>query len=151
MRLHRLILLFIIIFFTVSAGRSYGTILEWEPFKIRADLALSIPVVPLKDKIIFIPPDEFSEIRDSYLFTLDTDRKSDTNWNRFNFRSLTFTFSHCEVGQFDRNMTRLLGNEQDKWNTIKSLPTIFLHSPYQDTFESIGRIFEPQVNLGIEF
>jgi len=31
------------------------------------------------------------------------------------------------------------------------LPTIFLHSPYQDTFESIGKIFEPEVNLGIEF
>jgi len=43
------------------------------------------------------------------------------------------------------------GNESEKLNTIKSLPSVFLNSPYRDTFESLGKIFEPQVNLSIEF
>ena len=157
MRLHHLNLLLIIsLFFTVNAKRSYGTVLEWEPFKMRSDLALSIPVVPLENKIAFMP-DGSSEIRDiedirnSYLSILDTDKKSETNWNRFNFRYLTLTLSHCAAGQFDRDMARLFSDEQNKWDTIKSLPATFLHSPYGDTFESIGKIFEPQVNLGIEF
>lgn len=163
MRLHCLNLsclssfIIVFLFFTMGVGRSQGTVLEWEPFKMRADLALSISVVaPLENKITFIP-DGSSEIRDigdfrdSYLSTLDTDRKSEANWNRFNLRYLTLTFSHCATGQFEREMTGLFSNEGNKRDTIKSLPATFLHSPYQDTFESIGKIFEPQVNLGIEF
>jgi hypothetical protein len=42
-------------------------------------------------------------------------------------------------------------DNNDRLNAIKSLPSLFLDSHYQDTFESIGRIFEPQLNLGIEF
>jgi hypothetical protein len=163
MRLHRLNLFFlssfIIVFLllTIGSGRSQGAVLEWEPFKMRSDLALSISVVaPLGNKIIFMP-DVFSEIldigdfRDSYLSTLDTDRKSEVSWNRFNLRYLTLTFSHCATGQFERDMTGLFSNEGNKWGTIKSLPATFLHAQYRDTFESIGKIFEPQVNLGIEF
>jgi len=158
MRLHHLnLLLIIFLFFTVNAERSYGTVLEWKPFKMRADLALSVSAVtPLENKINFMP-DGSSEIldiedfMDSYLSTLDTDRKSEANWNRFNLRYLTLTFSHYATGQFERDMTELFSNEGNKWDTIKSLPTIFLHSPYQDTFESIGKIFEPQINLRIDF
>ena len=159
-RLHRLNLfclssfIIVFLFLTMDAGRSQGTVFEWEPFKMRSDLVLSIPVVaPLENKITFIPDgsSEIRDIRDSYLSILDTDRKSETSWNRFNFRYLTLTFSHCAAGQFERDMTRLFSNEGNKWNTLKSLPATFLRSPYRDTFESIGKIFEPQVNLGIEF
>jgi hypothetical protein len=43
------------------------------------------------------------------------------------------------------------GNSVDKLYAIKSLPSMFMNSPYRDTFESLGKIFEPQVNLSIEF
>ena len=137
LRLHRLNLsclssfIIVFLFLTMGAGHSQGTVLEWEPFKMRADLALSISVVaPLENKITFIPDgsSEIRDIRDSYLSILDTDRKSGTNWNLVNFRYLILTFSHCATGQFERDMTRLFSNEGNKWDTIKSLPATFLHS-----------------------
>ena len=151
MRLHCLnLLLIIFLFFTVNTKLSYGTILEWEPFRVRTDLALNIPMVEQEnEKNTGSVQDESPGMRDGHLFTLDTNRKEETKWNRFNLPYLTLTFSRCAVGQLD--MTRSLSNGQNKWNTIKSLPSTFLHSPYGDTFESLGKVFEPQVNLGIEF
>jgi hypothetical protein len=43
------------------------------------------------------------------------------------------------------------GSGVDKLYEIKSLPSMFINSSYRDTFESLGKIFEPQVNLNIEF
>ena len=122
---------------------------EWEPFKIRPDLALNIPIIELENKEISISPDEIYEIRDNDLF--ETDKINSTSRDHFNLQRFIFTFSQCKVGKSDRDITRLFSKDHGKWDTIKSFPSLFLHSPYQDTFGSIGRIFEPQVNLGIKF
>ncbi len=55
------------------------------------------------------------------------------------------------MDQMKVDIRQLTGSESDKLNAIKSLPSMFLNSSYRDTFESLGKIFEPQVNLSIEF
>jgi hypothetical protein len=42
-------------------------------------------------------------------------------------------------------------NANDKINAILSFPSMLLNNQYRDTVESIGKVFEPQLNLGIEF
>lgn len=159
MYLYRLNLLFFIVFFlfsTVGEGHSQGVVFEWETFQIRPDLALNVPVAAGPERKITFIPDGYSEIsnileRNIDICPPDADRKSETKWNRFNFRHLTLTFSRYATGQFEGRKTGLLDDKQSKWDTIKSLPATFLHSPSQETFESLGRIFEPELKLGIEF
>jgi hypothetical protein len=50
-----------------------------------------------------------------------------------------------------KDINQKSGDENEKLNAIKSLPSTFLTSPYRDSLEAIGKIFEPQLNLSIEF
>ena len=157
MRLNHLTLIFFIfLFFTASTGHSQGNVFDWEPFSIRSDLALNVPPAAGPERKITFMPDrqyETSDIleRDAEIYVSDEDSKSETKWNRFNFRNLILTFSHFTTNPHEREITGPLSGKQSKWDTIKSLPMTFLNSPSQDTFESIGRIFEPEFKLGVEF
>jgi hypothetical protein len=153
---HPTLIFFIFLFFTVSTGYSHGNVFEWEPFSIRSDLALNVPPAAGPERKITFITDGHSEIsdileRDADIYVFDADSKSETKWKRFNFRHFILTFSHFATNQREREITGPLSGKQSKWDTIKSLPMTFLHSPSQDTFESIGRIFEPEFNLGVEF
>jgi hypothetical protein len=79
------------------------------------------------------------------------ERKNDTPLNVLRFHNFSISFSRTLIDQLQADGRQASESGSDKLYAIKSLPSMFLNSPYKDTFESLGKIFEPQVNLSIEF
>ena len=142
----------IFLFILISAinGHSAGLITEWEPFKTKRELDLYAVVVS-PDKILF-SKDEYPKMGIGIAVERGAaDRKDDSSWNVFKFRKLSVSLSRTELDQMQKDINQKSGDENEKLNAIKSLPSTFLTSPYRDSLEAIGKIFEPQLNLSIEF
>jgi len=135
----------------MAEGQMTGVAYDWEPFQTRVDLGLRLPSnIPERNGLIF--PDEFSSIRDlAKEETSVSDVKSERNLDLYRYRRIRLYLSHVIIDRKDIDIRQPLSNVDDKINKIKSVPSMFFNSQYRDTFESMGRIFEPQVNLGIEF
>ena len=142
--------IFLFILISVINGHSAGLITEWEPFKTKRELDLYAVVVS-PDKILF-SKDEYPKMGNGIAVERGAaDRKDDSSWNVFKFRKLSISLSRTEMDQMQKDINQISGDENEKLNAIKSLPSTFLTSPYRDSLEAIGKIFEPQLNLSIEF
>jgi len=96
--------------------------------------------------------DEFSKPRK--IITTDSlteDRNYEGSWNILKYHNVKISISHTETDQKAHDISQIKSDDDTKLNAIKSLPNSFLSSQYRDTFQSIGKIFEPEVKLGIEF
>ncbi|HYA14001.1 MAG TPA: hypothetical protein VEF33_06645 [Syntrophales bacterium] len=96
--------------------------------------------------------DEFTKTEN--LFTIDSDtsdKNHEGSWNILKYHNVKISLSHSETDQKQRGIQQIQGDDSTKVDAIKSLPNSFLNSQYRDTFQSIGKIFEPEVKLGIEF
>ena len=135
----------------MAEGQMAGVPFDWEPFQTRVDLGLRVPSdIPEHNGLIF--SDEFSSIRDlAKEETSVSDVRSERNLDLYRYRRIRLYLSHVIIDRKDIDIRQPLSNVDDKINKIKSVPSMFFNSQYRDTFESMGRIFEPQVNLGIEF
>jgi len=135
----------------MAEGQMTGLPFDWEPFQTRVDLGLRVPSdIPERNGLIF--PDEFSSIRDlAKEETSVSDVKSERNLDLYRYRRIKLYLSHVIIDRKDIDIRQPLSNVDDKINKIKSVPSMFFNYQYRDTFESMGRIFEPQINLGIEF
>ena len=103
------------------------------------------------DKTLF-SKDEF--YKSGNIITIDSDtadKKHEANWDILKFHNVKISISHTDTDQKQRDIYQIQGDDNTRLNAIKSLPTSFLTSQYRDTFQSIGKIFEPEVKLGIEF
>lgn len=136
---------------SIVAGQAGGMIFEWEPFQIRIDLALRAPSdMPGHNRIFSF--DEFSSISERFAFeTIESHENTDRNLNILKYRNVRLYLSHLIMDEKSTNLKQPYGNESDRLNAVKSFPSVLLNFQYRETFESIGRIFEPQLNLGIEF
>jgi hypothetical protein len=135
---------------TTINGHSAGIITEWEPFKTKQELDLFAVDVSLKKN--FLSKDNYSKMDDSIEYKLDTmDKKDGSPWNILKFHGFSISFSRAVMDQIHIDMNEKSKTGFDKVDAIKSLPSTFINAPYDDTVESIGKIFEPQVNLRIEF
>lgn len=142
--------IFLFVLMNTINGHSAGFIAEWEPFKTKQELDLyAVNVSPNK---IFLSKDNYSNTDngvDHKLYTVD--KKNDSPWNVLKFHGFSITFSRAVMDQIHIDMNEKSKTGFDKVDAIKSLPSTFINAPYEDTVESIGKIFEPQVNLRIEF
>jgi hypothetical protein len=148
----RLIYLFILILVTAVEGNASGMIGAWEPFKTKTELGLYATGVD--DDRMPSAWDEF--IQDDKIISIDRDRntaerKDDSYLNVLRFHNVSISFSRAVLDQLQVDIRQSSGSGVDKLYEIKSLPSTFLNSSYRDTFQSLGKIFEPQVNLSIEF
>jgi hypothetical protein len=142
--------IFLFILMSTINGHSAGFIAEWEPFKTKRELSLSVVDVG-PDKMLFLK-DEYTKMGNGNAIERDAaERKDDSAWNVFKFRSVSISFSRTMIEQMQQDVNKKSGDGNDKLQAIKALPSSFLTSPYRDSFQSIGKIFEPQVNLSIEF
>ena len=131
-------------------GHSAGFIAEWEPFKTKQELGLYAVDVS-QDRIMFTK-DNYLKMDNDIEHKLDImDKKDDRSWNVLKFHRISISFSRAMKDQIQIDMNQKSKDGFDKVDAIKSLPSTFLNAPYEDTVESIGKIFEPQVNLRIEF
>jgi hypothetical protein len=135
---------------SVVDSNASGMISAWEPFKIKTELG---PHAAGVDADRFLPSrDEFTQTDE--IISMDRDsaeRKNDTPLNVLRFHNFSISFSRTLIDQLQVDGRQASGSGSDKLYAIKSLPSMFLNSSYRDTFESLGKVFEPQVNLSIEF
>ena len=145
-----LIYLFLLIAVSAVDGNASGMNAAWEPFKTNTELGSYVVGVDA-DKIPSAQ-DEFMQIDKITPMERDTpERKNDGSFNVLRFHRVSVSFSRTLLDQLQVDIRQASGNGVDKLSAIKSLPSMFVNSPYRDTFESLGKIFEPQLNLSIEF
>lgn len=127
-----------------------GIIAEWEPFKAKTELELRVANLSSERSV---PPREAVSERDTAIpiETYSEDKKSSSVGDFLKFHNVSISFSRMVIKNIHIDAQKPSGEGSDKLYEIKALPSTFFTSPYRDTFESIGRIFEPQVNLKIEF
>jgi hypothetical protein len=144
--------LFLIVIPSVIYAQSDGTTVEpplvyGEKFTVKKEFASGTET----DKTLF-SKDEFSKTGNILTIESDTmDKTHDGAWTILKFHNVKISISHTETEQKQRDVYQIQGDDSTKLNAIKSLPTSFLTSQYRDTFQSIGKIFEPEIKLGIEF
>jgi hypothetical protein len=145
-----LVYLFLLILVSSVEGNASAMIGAWEPFKTKIELG---------SYVVGVDADEIRSARDELIQTdkiifMDQNpavRKDDSSLNGLRIHNVTISFSRAMMDQMKVDIRQSTGNENEKLNAIKSLPSVFLNSSYRDAFESLGKIFEPQVNLSIEF
>lgn len=144
------ICLLLLIAASAVEGHASGMTAAWEPFKTNTELGSYTAGIDA-DKM---PSERDEFIQTDKIIPVEHDtawRKNDGSLNILKFHKVSVSFSRTLLDQLQVDMHQASGNSVDKLSTIKSLPSMFVNSPYRDTFESLGKIFEPQVNLSIEF
>ncbi len=142
--------MFLLILLSAVDGNASGIISAWEPFKTKTELG---------SYVVVVDADRIPSARDEYIQTdkfisMDRDtveRKDNNSLNVLRFHNVSISVSRTLLDQLQVDVRQSSGSGDDKLYAIKSLPSMFLNSSYRDTFESLGKIFEPQVNLSIEF
>lgn len=148
-----LMYLFIWLVVTAVEANASGMNGTWEPFKTKTELGSQ--VVGVDNDRIPSARDEFIQ-DDKIISSIDRDRDTaergdDSSLNVVRFHNVSISFSRALIDQMQVDIRQSSGSGVDKLYAIKSLPSTFLNSSYRDTFQSLGKIFEPQVNLSIEF
>ena len=144
--------LLLIVIPSVVYAQSDGTTAEpqlvyGEKFTVKTEFATGVEM----DKALF-SKDEFFKTGNTLAIESDTmDKTHDGSWTILKFHNVKISISHTDTEQKQWDVHQMQGDDSTKLNAIKSLPTSFLTSQYRDTFQSIGKIFEPEVKLGIEF
>jgi hypothetical protein len=131
-------------------GNASGMIADWEPFKANTELG---------SYLVGVDADRIPSARDKFIQTdkiipIERDiaeRRNDGSLNVLRFHNVSVSFSRTLLDQMQVDIRQSSGNEVDKLSAIKSLPSMLVNSSYRDNFESLGKIFEPQLNLSIEF
>ena len=145
-----LIYLFLLIVLSAVEGNASGMNGTWEPFKIRTELGSYVVDVDA-DKI---PSARDELIQNDRIISSDLDtaeKRSDSSLNVLRFHNVSISFSRALLDQLQVDIRQSSGSGVDKLYAIRSLPSTCVNSSYRDTFQSLGEIFEPQVNLSIEF
>ncbi len=145
-----LVYLFLLIIVSPVEGNASALTGAWEPFKTKIELGSYVDGVNADE--IRSARDELSQT-DKIIF-MDQNpamRKDDSSPNGFRIHNVTISFSQAMMDQIKVDIRQSTENENEKLNAIKSVPSMFLNSSYRDAFQSLGKIFEPQVNLSIEF
>lgn len=128
-----------------------GIVARWEPFISKTELQLHASSVPL-DRAIPLRDDEIYKKEQAVpIEPNSTDVRNSYMQDIVKFHNVSISFSRMAVHQTHISALEPSGEGSDKFNELKSFPSTFLTLPYRDAFESVGRIFEPQVNLRIEF
>jgi hypothetical protein len=145
-----LICFFLFVLVSGVDGNASGMIGVWEPFKAKKEL--SSYVSGIEDHVIPSSQDELAQMDTIISGYPDTaDRKYESLPHGLRLHNVTISFSRVMMDQMKIDMRQSTVDENEKLSTMKSLPSMFINSSYRDTLESLGKIFEPQVNLSIEF
>ncbi len=142
-------LLFLIVMSAVP-GHTAGMITVWEPFKTKTELGSYTVRAELNKMFLF--QDEFDKTESIIpLERYNADKRTDGTWNILKYHNVSLSFSHLVIQEIQVDAYKSSGEGSKKWDVIKTFPSIFLTSPPKDTVESVGRVFEPEVKLKVEF
>lgn len=146
-----LVLAFLLFCQTGLPATAKGGAAEGGPFHVLAELAPGVPS---------LPPESYSltdddDAREFFLKGFDepvaapTGEKKDGNGGTM-MQHLSFTFSRAMTKEVKIDPSQRK-EEERAWDKFRSLSSSLQTESYRDSLETIGKIFEPQVNLRIEF
>ena len=132
-------------------GQSVQRFFEWEPFKASIDLKLTAPSAILEyERLTLSNKASFQEEffkEEMEVSNGNSERKRNIYYNQ----KISLYLSNLVMDQKNIDIQQTSANDSGALNTITSLSNMLLNSRYWDTFESIGKVFQLQLNLGIEF
>lgn len=127
-----------------------GVFMNWQPFIVRDDLA----PVKIVQKTIRPSASVLEKFTTDNQYSLHTikgeDEGRERKWSEFQFRSFQFRISRYNDPR-PRNDAIQSNNAGGIWATLKSLPAQLGGSSSRENLETMGKIFTPQLDLGIEF
>ena len=131
---------------------SFAGTFEWEPFQTDPSL---LPLPNLDKLFPLLPEIEFKDF-DRYQFSLNGNSDTKSSQDRSEGLELDLRRFKLSLSRYvlspDRDHTiRQTDLEKEREKMIQSFPSALQRSSMQDKFETIGKIFEPKVNLSIEF
>lgn len=132
-------------------GQAVAGNFDWEPFRAKAQFFEPIApgsALPMKTE------KHFQDL-DDYIFSFSNDSASgfskDSTGLQFDFHNVKFSISRYALN-LDRDHTINPSDlEKQKQNLIDALPSVLQSSSFSQSFETMGKIFEPNINLHIEF
>ena len=145
----RMVIVVLLLVF-ITPYSAFGSFMSWRPFIVRADLA---PVKSVRTTIR--PPalvfEKFTSDNQDPLHAVHGEGKGkERKWGEVQFGSFRLRISRFQDLQLKRDMARS-SNTVSIWETIKLLPARLGDSSSRENLETMGRIFTPQLDLGIEF
>jgi hypothetical protein len=125
--------------------------LDWRPFIVREDLA---PVQKIVRKTMRPSADVLEKFITDGNGPIDAIKREserrERTWSEFQFGTVRLRISRYTDPRLRSDPGQ--SNQVDGiWATLKSLPTQLGSSSSRETLETMGKIFTPHLDLGIEF
>jgi predicted DNA-binding protein len=134
-----------------SACPAAGFFLPERPFQVRADLVLATSGEQPMARAIRSDIERYLTEMDDYSGAVKPeDEKRQGKRNELQYRSLRLSISRWRDWPVRKDAARL-ADEKNPWEMMKNFTSGFGSAPDRDTLETMGKIFTPQIDLGIEF
>jgi hypothetical protein len=132
---------------TLHAG---GAVFHQIPFQVRPDLEWRLP--SQMNHIIIFPNESYSiQALPSSKDLLVSDAEAGQGIGIWQYQKLKVYLSRLSLDAKDIDVQRRSDDAENQVNTFLSLPVMLRNDQYGDVLKSMGEIFKPQLNLGIEF
>ncbi|MFB3924984.1 MAG: hypothetical protein ACE14T_02935 [Syntrophales bacterium] len=144
---------FIVIFllvFSIPKAHAYEKIFEWDEFRVKPPFYST--GIQNWDELKRELSDSSQEYVNSPDFCAASPQPGETKPKGFNVHHFRFTFTRHTLSQENHSQVVQPEMNQNKLEMLKTLPsTLQNSSSARERFEAVGKIFEPKVNLSIEF
>jgi hypothetical protein len=134
-----------------SSCPASGYLLSELPFHVRSDLVLVKSGEKTTARAIRSDIEKYLMEMDNYSGAVKSeDEKREEKRNELHYGSLRLRVSRYRDWLL-RNDAARPADERNPWEVMKDFTSRLGSSPNRDTLETMGRIFTPQIDLGIEF
>jgi hypothetical protein len=147
---YRSLLFAAILLVGVMTDPACALFLDWRPFMVRDDLApVQIARKTMRPSTDVL--EKFTTDYNGYIgSTKGEDESRERTWSEFQFGSIRLRISRYTDPRL-RSDPGQSNQVEGIWATLKSLPTQLGSSSSRETLETMGKIFTPHLDLGIEF
>jgi hypothetical protein len=126
-----------------------GSFLSWQPFVVRDDLA-PVKMVYKTMRLSASVLEKFTTDNNDPLRAIKEAEGRERKWSEFQFGSFRLRISRYNDLRLRSDAVQ--SNKADGiWATLKSLPAQLGGPSSRETLETMGKMFTPQLDLGIEF
>jgi len=137
----------------IAESQIIGAAFDMRPFETRIDLGLNTSSINIPEANAPRWPaeldskKELSDYKEIYETNVNDEKKPDKD----KYQRLHVYISHLALDNKYPDLQQKSNGSNETIHTLITIPSMLLNQQYRDTLESIGKIFEPQLNLGIEF
>jgi hypothetical protein len=129
-----------------------GAVCHQKPFQVRADLEWRFPSHGNMNHAMIWPDEHYYNgelpLNQGTIIFAEKAGKSLDVWQ---YQKLKVYLSRLSLDVKDIDAQGKSDDAANKINTFIALPSMLMNDQYGDVLKSMGEIFKPQLNLGIEF